>query len=146
MLRSIWQRWLLEALSAVGPVSLVACGSGSRGETFLTEPAQDGAEAPLLGSLRIPLVTPDGQTYRLRAARLEIRNRSRELLATLDTDSEPDAPALRTELLQGFYDIQLRDGGRLEQARCRVVTACLSNTPSRSRPLVSAQRRLCPQH
>jgi hypothetical protein len=81
-----------------------------------------------LGSLRLPLVTPDTAQYRLRDATFDI-TRSGTPVTTLDSELAPDAEALTAELNPGQYTITLRDGWSLEQlggdAGASVVRAAL---------------------
>jgi hypothetical protein len=75
----------------------------------------NGAEAPeALGSLRLPLVTPDVDKYRLRTAIFDVA-RSGAPIATLDSEDDPNADALTLELSPGQYTITLRDGWSLER-------------------------------
>jgi hypothetical protein len=68
-----------------------------------------------LGTLRVPLVTPDSLAFRLRNALFDIETLAGAPLVTLDGEIDPDAEALSTNLVQGFYRIVLHDGWVLER-------------------------------
>lgn len=76
------------------------------------EPAPEAARE--LGSLYVPLVTPDTVKHRLRAAVFDI-SRAGSVVSSLDSDADPDATALTAELNPGQYQIRLNDGWTLEQ-------------------------------
>jgi hypothetical protein len=104
--------------AAVVPAALVlvfnACNSSD--QTKLDVPG--GVLAPLeareLGSLYLPLVTPDAVKYRLRDALFEIA-RGGAVIASLDSDADPDAQALTAELNPGQYQVTLAGGWLLER-------------------------------
>ena len=97
-------------------VSLEGCRSPD--ETVLlgvearAEPAPASVEE--LGSLYVPLVTPDAVKHRLSHAVFEI-TRAGTPVASLDSQEEPDAVALTAELNPGQYQVRLADGWVLEQ-------------------------------
>ena len=67
-----------------------------------------------LGTVNVPLVTPDAVKYRLRSAVFSITRAGVEIVS-LDSDADPDAVALTAELSPGQYQIRLGDGWTLEQ-------------------------------
>lgn len=67
-----------------------------------------------LGTVRLPLVTPDLQKFRLRNATFEIA-RSGAPVLSLDSEVDPDAQALTADLDPGQYRITLPDGWSLER-------------------------------
>jgi len=110
-------------------VAAAAQGCGTRAERGATESSEASEQA--YGSLRLPLVTPEQEAFRLRGAVFDIRRRGERQL-TLDSDSAPGAVALNAELLQGAYEIQLRDGWALERqddAGAPVPAALLTRNP-----------------
>ncbi|HWO13621.1 MAG TPA: hypothetical protein VNN80_29165, partial [Polyangiaceae bacterium] len=76
-----------------------------------------GGERPAardLGSLYVPLVTPDAVKHRLRNALFEVA-RSGVVIASLNSEDAPDAEALSTTLNPGQYQVRLGDGWFLER-------------------------------
>jgi hypothetical protein len=67
-----------------------------------------------LGSLYLPLVTPDAIKYRLRKAVFAIE-RAGVTIASLDSEVDPDAQSLTAELNPGQYQISLAGGWFLER-------------------------------
>jgi len=105
-----WMRWALSVGWCVVSVAALGCGSNTEPSTI----ESNEASQPALGSLHMPLVTPEQQAFRLRTALFDI-TRSGDAVLTLDSESDPAAVALDAELLQGSYEIQLRDGWALER-------------------------------
>jgi hypothetical protein len=98
-------------------LALVFYGCSSSDETRLG--AAPGVVSPLqaeqeLGSLYLPLITPDAIRYRLRDATFEIE-RAGAVVVSLDSDADPDAEALTAELSPGQYQIRLGGGWALER-------------------------------
>jgi hypothetical protein len=67
-----------------------------------------------LGSLLLPLVTSDTVKYRLRSALFDVE-RSGAVVASLDSESDPDAEQLSVSLNPGSYQLRLADGWTLER-------------------------------
>lgn len=91
---------------------IAAVGAQSCGSKEAAPPVSEQAEL-LSGSVRLPLVTPTRDQFRLRGASFELRRPGFEL--TLESDSNPDATALTAALDAGAYQITLRDGWSLER-------------------------------
>jgi hypothetical protein len=117
---------------AAGALALAfgACRS-SDDTVVLGGPAQATTQAEpaqALGSLRLPLVTPDAAKYRLRSAVFAIA-RAGAAVVSLDSEDDPDAEALTVDLSPGQYTISLADGWSLERlggdAGVTVVRAAL---------------------
>lgn len=112
-------------------VALGACGSDDA--VIITVP---GAEAEVaLGSVELPLVTPDSGLHRLRNAVFDIESIAGVPVATLDSELDPDATSLRAELAQGSYRVALRSGWALERLSAdgsaeRVHAALVSSNPA----------------
>jgi hypothetical protein len=104
---STWinRRWVFVWPAVCAALACGNQGGGSAGT--LSEPE--------LGSLSIPLVTPEEEQFRLESALFDI-SRLGSPVVTLDSDADPDATSLDAELLQGTYSIELRDGWVLESA------------------------------
>jgi hypothetical protein len=94
-------------------VALNGCGS----EEHLIWPASDSAQEvedpSALGTLRLPLVTPDTGKFRLRGAIFAI-DRAGVPVLRLDSDVDPDAEALTASLNPGQYTSALEAGWSLE--------------------------------
>ncbi len=67
-----------------------------------------------IGSLLLPLVTPDTQRYRLRNATFDVE-RTGVVVVSLSSEVDPDAEALTADLNPGQYQLRLADGWSLEQ-------------------------------
>lgn len=93
------------------PLFVGACESGP----IVMVAGQEEIEAAReVGSLSLPLVTPDTGRFRLRNALFNI-TRSGAPVVTLDSEVDPDAEALTTDLNPGQYVIDLADGWSLEE-------------------------------
>ena len=67
------------------------------------------------GQLRLPLVTPGPDQYRLRSAVLAVSTAAGGLpVASIDTESEPNAAQLSLDLPPGDYVVTLASGWFLE--------------------------------
>ena len=66
------------------------------------------------GSMRMALAAtgPDGATYRLRSALFEVSGAAK---VSLDSESDPSANVLSTEVPAGDYDVMLNDGWYIER-------------------------------
>jgi hypothetical protein len=69
------------------------------------------------GTLSLPLVTSSGAMYRLTDATFVIKSQAGTPVATLDSESDPDAQALTTALGQGHYNVRLQDGWVLNEVQ-----------------------------
>lgn len=97
-------------------------------------PAPEAPEVQELGSLYLPLVTPDSAKHRLRNAVFEI-SRASVVITSLDSEDDRDAVALTAELNPGQYQIRLADGWALERldangAATPVRAALVSQNPA----------------
>src|SRR4051812_25040198 len=99
--------------AGVGLLSFVAL-AGAACSSQHDAPAHENVER-LTGTVQLPLVTPIGDQYRLRGAVFEITRANGARVATLDSESDPEATSLRTELDSGSYSITLLDGWSLER-------------------------------
>lgn len=63
-----------------------------------------------VGTLSLPLVTSSADAYRLSDATFVIETQVGTVVATLDSESDPDAQALTATLNQGNYAVGLEDG------------------------------------
>lgn len=111
------------ALAMFSTATLSACSN--------TDVAGDTDSAT--GTLRLPVVTPDG-VYRLRQA-IFVITASNGATVTLDGDADASANELRADLEPGNYTIELRNGWSLEHldeggAATVVAGALLSPNPT----------------
>jgi hypothetical protein len=100
-----------------GALALAFSACRSDDVVVIGEQGEPGSGAPALealGRLRLPLVTPDVDKYRLSSATFDVE-RAGAPVATLDSEDDPDAEALTLELSPGPYTITLRDGWSLER-------------------------------
>ncbi len=74
----------------------------------------DASEEESVGMLRLPLVTPTQSSYRLHTATFVIKSISGTTIATLDSDTDPDAQALTVDLSPSSYTVLLQDGWELD--------------------------------
>jgi hypothetical protein len=74
----------------------------------------DASEEESLGMLRLPLVTPVQGSYRLHSATFVIKTQNGTTIATLDSDTDPDAQALTVALSPSDYTVLLQDGWELD--------------------------------
>lgn len=120
-----WRGFCLPGAFSLGVslVGLVFIGSGllsgalgcrASDDTLVYGALEPAAPAPGVGSLSVPLVTPDSALYRLRQAVFEVE-RSGAVVLTLDSEANPDADALTGELDPGQYQVRLNPGWALEQ-------------------------------
>lgn len=103
--------WCVCALPVL--LALMVNGCSSEERLIFNAPAPAAQEDGELGSLRLPLVTPDAGKFRLRGAIFDIA-RSGVKLLSLDSDVEPDAEALSADLNPGQYTSTLAAGWSLE--------------------------------
>lgn len=118
-----WMRCACGIALAIAALGGAGCGSDEASSA--TEQLD-----PFTGSVRLPLVTPTRDQFRLRGASFDIERPGFEL--TLDSDSDPDATALTAALDTGSYQITLRDGWSLERlgdAGGPVAAALLTENP-----------------
>lgn len=124
----VWSRWAAACgllLSCAALAGAAACSSQDDAST------QEHLER-LTGTVQLPLVTPIGDQFRLRGAVFEITRSNGASVATLDSESDPEATSLRTELDSGSYSIRLLDGWSLERlgdAGGPVTAALLTPNP-----------------
>src|SRR6185295_6207761 len=100
---SKWTHWAVSLALCVAP----GCGHHDQQAT-----SETGEQAS--GSLHLPLVTSEQESFRLREASFEI-SRQGQITAALNSESNPEARSLDANLSQGNYEITLRDGWRLER-------------------------------
>jgi hypothetical protein len=112
-----------------------ACRSGDDTQVY---GAPTEAASPLasegLGSLLLPLVTPDALDYRLRRAVFDVE-RSGVVVVSLNSEVRPDAEQLTAELPPGSYQVHLGDGWALERLAADgsaepVLAALISPNPA----------------
>ena len=108
--RAVPPRFRLLALFALALGCEASDGPGAPG---VLAAAPESIEEPV-GSLSVPLVTPDSALYRLRRAVFSVE-RAGVAVATLDSEAAPEAEALGVELDPGQYQLRLGDGWSLEQ-------------------------------
>jgi hypothetical protein len=97
-----WIHFGIALMLSVGPASL-GCQD---------QPVSESEQQ--MGTVRLPLVTSaDG--YRLIDATFVIKSQAGTLIATLDSESAPDAQALTAALNQGTYTVGLQDGWTLSK-------------------------------
>lgn len=123
-----WARYVTKLCLLLSCVTLAGAAACSSREA---PRADDENLERVTGSVQVPLVTPLGDRYRLRGAVFEITRASRSVV-TLDSESDPDATSLRTELDSGAYQITLLDGwslDRLGDAGGPVTAALLTPNP-----------------
>jgi hypothetical protein len=94
----------------------------------------DGSSEQGFGSVNLPLVTPMQGTFRLHTATFVIKNQTGTPVATLDSESDPDATSLSAPLPQGDYSVRLQDGWELNSVasdgtESPVHAALLSHNP-----------------
>ena len=97
-------RWIHFGLALV--LSFGAAAAGCTAQT-------DSESEQQLGTLHLPLVTPMQGSFRLRNATFAIKSQSGTPVVTLDSESDPDAPALSASLTQGSYTARLQNGWAL---------------------------------
>ncbi len=105
-------RWVSSTILCLAAVAALGCNSDRLEVIDLSNEGASDEQA--FGTLRVPLVTPVQNQYRLRAAVFDI-TRGFVSVVTLDSEVDPDAESLDTELAQGFYEINLREGWQLEE-------------------------------
>jgi hypothetical protein len=96
------------------PVVLALAVNGCNSEERVIFQSQSADQQPELGSLRLPLVTPDAGRLRLRSAVFQIA-RNGVPIVTLNSDDDPDAEALTAQIDTGQYTSTLSDGWSLER-------------------------------
>ena len=96
-------------------LSVLAAGALGCGHERSDLMAGAGSEQAL-GSIHIPLVTPDPDRYRLRGAVFDIKDPAQMLVASLDSESSPQSFSLEVALAQGTYSLSLRDGWWIERS------------------------------
>jgi hypothetical protein len=108
-------RWCLVAGLPV-VLSLAFAGCNASDETQIGNPGDVRAleDAKDVGSLFLALVTPDAVKYRLRDATFEVV-RGGAVVASLDSEDDPDAESLTAELNPGQYQVTLGSGWVLER-------------------------------
>jgi len=104
-----WGPWGSCAVLCVAAALVAGCSDRERIRV------SDDTNVQAFGTLQLPLVTPLQSQYRLRDALFDISTRAQVAVATLDSESDPDASSLSLDLQPGSYQINLRDGWRLEQ-------------------------------
>ncbi|XXX71985.1 hypothetical protein WMF30_30495 [Sorangium sp. So ce134] len=90
--------------------------AGSMTTLACTSPVDSQSEQGA-GMVSLPLVTSTGGNYRLHNATFSIDATNGAHVATLDSESDPDADTLTATLFQGPYQVRLLDGwelGRIE--------------------------------
>jgi hypothetical protein len=132
------KRWIM-----IFVVAAAALGCGSSGDDTLVY-SLGGSEVNVIGDLRLPLVTPGPNAFRLRHASFDIESRSgSQVFVHLDSESAPDALELRATLPQGPYAVTLQDGWALERlgqdAGATAVNAALLSDNPRSFDILDGQ-------
>ena len=103
------KQWGWAAVVAMSSFGIACSSDGANVDADLTERES--------GQLKLPLVTPGEDTYRLRSASFVIRNAAGTQLETLSSESNADAAALSAELFPGDYTVSLTGGWYLERLR-----------------------------
>jgi hypothetical protein len=119
--------WSLAAAVALSSLGAACSGGGAAPDHELTEQQS--------GQLRLPLVTPGEDVFRLRSASFVIRNAAGTQLETLSSEAAADASALSAELFPGDYTVSLAAGWFLERLRApapaeRVNAALVTPDPA----------------
>ncbi|WP_437630252.1 hypothetical protein [Sorangium sp. So ce854] len=102
-------------LVSAGAMTTIACTApvGSHGEQAV-------------GTVSLPLVTSAGGDYRLDNAVFTISSGNGARVATLDSESDPDAETLTANLFQGPYTVRLESGWVLARIEADGTTSPVS--------------------
>jgi hypothetical protein len=102
-------------LSFLATLAFNACRSGDETMVFGASTEEASAlPAEGVGSLLLPLVTPDGVQHRLRNAVFDVTRGGAPVLS-LASEVDPDAEQLTADLSPGSYQILLSNGWSLER-------------------------------
>ncbi|HTN83319.1 MAG TPA: hypothetical protein VL242_06530 [Sorangium sp.] len=113
----------LALLLSAGTLTTIAC----------TSPVDPQNEQGA-GTVSLPLVTSTGGNFRLHNATFSIDSMNGAHVATLDSESDPDAETLTATLFQGPYRVRLLDGWQLDRIEADgtespVAAALVSQNP-----------------